>query len=215
MKIISINIGKHHQINTTKKRRQTTGIFKIPVDSPVKLGELGFKGDFIANEKHHGGPDQAVYIYGQPDYDFWADSLGEIIVPGLFGENLTISKLESGKFNIGDFLTIGEVHLQVTAPRIPCAKFAARIGDPQFVKKFRDAERPGLYCRVLQPGTIQTGDTVTFEPYTGETVSIVEMYRNHYTPDNSSTTLRRFLAAPIDIRSRIGMKARLEELESE
>jgi MOSC domain-containing protein YiiM len=210
MKILSINIGKSQKINTTKSRRQTTGIFKIPASGPVTVGELGLEGDFIANHKHHGGPDQAVYVYGQADYEFWVETFDLIITPGLFGENLTISRLESGTFNVGDFLTIGEVRLQVTAPRIPCAKFAARIGDPQFIKKFRDAERPGLYCRVLQTGQIRAGDPVIIEPYTGETVSIVEMYRDHYAPNNSEESLRRFLAAPIDVRSRREMEERLE-----
>ncbi|MBN2044802.1 MAG: MOSC domain-containing protein [Anaerolineales bacterium] len=211
MHLLSINIGKRQEINTTKSRQQTTGIFKIPASGPVTVGELGLEGDLIANGKYHGGPDQAVYLYGQADYDFWADELGELIAPGLFGENLTISGLESGSFNVGDFLTIGEVRLQVTAPRIPCDKFAARIGDPHFIKKFRDAERPGLYCRVLQTGQIRAGDMVSVERYTGETVSIVEMYCDHYAPDNSESALRRFLAAPIDIRSRVKFEERLGE----
>ena len=74
------------------------------------------------------------------------------VVPGTFGENLTISELESAKFNIGDMLHIGDVTLQVTAPRIPCSTFAARMGDPHWAKKFRQAERPGLYCRVFEGG---------------------------------------------------------------
>ncbi len=64
-------------------------------------------------------------------------------VPGTFGENLTISGLESATFNIGDMLHIGDVTLQVTAPRIPCSTFAARMNDPHWMKKFRQAERPG------------------------------------------------------------------------
>ncbi len=76
-----------------------------PGRQPGDRGELGLEGDFIANQKHHGGPDQAVYIYGQADYDFWAEALGQPVEPGLFGENLTISGLESGNFNIGDYLT--------------------------------------------------------------------------------------------------------------
>ena len=212
MQILSINIGKSQKINTTKSRQQDTGIFKNPAAGTVTIGELGLEGDFIADKKNHGGPDQAVYIYGQPDYDFFAATQGLGIAPGLFGENLTISSLESGTFNVGDYLIIGEVRLQVTSPRIPCSAFAARMEDPQFVKKFRDAERPGLYCRVLHTGQIRTGDDVIYEPYPGETISIVEMYRNHYTPDNSEATLRRFLAAPIDVRSRTELQERLGEL---
>jgi MOSC domain-containing protein YiiM len=52
------------------------------------------------------------------------------------------------------------VVLEVTAPRIPCATLAARMGDPQFVKKYRRAERPGLYCRVIREGNLQTGNEV-------------------------------------------------------
>jgi MOSC domain-containing protein YiiM len=213
MQIISINIGKNKKIKTTRTRHQETGFFKTPATGPVTVGELGLKGDFIASKKHHGGPDQAVYIYGQPDYDFWTESLGEVVAPGLFGENLTISELESGKFNVGDYLQIGEVRLQVTAPRIPCSKLAARMDDPQFIKKFRAAERPGLYCRVLATGQIYTGDSVTVEPYTGKTVSIVEMYRNYYSPDNSEASLHRFLDAPIDIRSRADFEEKLAEVQ--
>jgi len=163
MKILSINRGSQRTI-VRNHTEQITGIYKEPVADPVEITPLGLAGDVIADPKHHGGPDQAVYIYGQLDYDWWSHSLGDRIKPGLFGENLTISGLESTTFNIGDRLTIGEVTLQVTAPRIPCAKFAARMGDPQFVKKFKAGERPGLYCRALQPGQIGIGLAVTGEP---------------------------------------------------
>ena len=41
--------------------------------------------------------------------------------------------------------------------------------------KFRLAERPGLYCRVLQKGQVQAGEPVCLERYTGETVSILNI----------------------------------------
>ena len=66
------------------------------------------------------------------------------LAPGTFGENLTISELESAPLAIGDRLHISGVILEVTAPRIPCWKLAQRMGDPGFVKRFRAAERPGL-----------------------------------------------------------------------
>ncbi len=201
MKILSINIGSARTI-TRKGIQRVTGIFKEPVEGPVEITSQGITGDVIADKKHHGGPDQAVYIYGQADYDYWAEILGEALPPGTFGENLTVSKLASADFNIGDILKIGPVALQVTAPRIPCGTLAARIGDPQFVKKFRHAERPGLYCRVLEPGTIQAGDAVQIIPFRGKTVSLIEMYRDAFAPDTSEAALRRFLAAPIDIRTR-------------
>ena len=43
---------------------------------PVEIGPLGVIDDAIMDIKNHGGPDQAVYLYGQPDYDFFAEALG-------------------------------------------------------------------------------------------------------------------------------------------
>src|SRR5687767_15353060 len=114
MKLISINVGvKRTQQNGPKL--ETTGIYKDPMVGAVHIGALGIAGDFIASKRHHGGPDQAVYVYGGADYAWWSQELGHEIVPGTFGDNLTISELESGNFNIGDYLHIGDVTLQVAA----------------------------------------------------------------------------------------------------
>ena len=74
--------------------------------------------------------------------------------------------------------------------------------DPQWVKKFRYAERPGLYCRVIKEGRVKAGDPVFIEKYTGETISVLEMFRDYYARNKSEETLRRQLNAPIAIRAR-------------
>ena len=214
MRVLSINIGQPRSIERKPGQESITGIYKSPVNGPVQVTMDGLPGDLIADTRNHGGPDQAIYIYGQADYDYWFDELGEMIVPGLFGENLTISGLESAVFNIGDKIQIGEVVLQVTSPRIPCATLSARIGDPKFVKKFRQAGRPGLYCRVLQSGKISAGDSVVVERYQDETVSILEMVEDFYDPEKTEAGLRRFLAAPIAIRDRQEKEAQLAEILS-
>jgi MOSC domain-containing protein YiiM len=76
------------------------------------------------------------------------------------------------------------------------------MGDPKFVKRFRAAERPGIYCRVIQPGQVQAGDPIVYTEYPGEKISVLEMFRAAYVPELDQAALRRFLAAPIDIRSR-------------
>jgi MOSC domain-containing protein YiiM len=205
MQLTSVNIGEKR---TLQKGQElvTTGIFKLPASGPVKITGLGLEGDVIMDKKNHGGPDQAVYIYGGADYNWWREQLGRDLPPGIFGENLTISELESAAFNIGDVLLVGEVRLQVTAPRIPCSDFAARMEDLQWVKKFRAAERPGLYCRVLQEGFVQAGDSVTVEKYAGVTLSILQMYRDHYEPNKDEALIQRHLNAPINIRTRRDME---------
>ena len=107
---------------------------------------------------------------------------------------------------------VGEVTLQVTSPRIPCGTFATRMADPQWVKKFRAAERPGLYCRVTKEGVIKTGDELTVEKYTGETISILQMYREHYVKYKSEEFLRLHLDAPISVRERKDMEEELQKL---
>jgi MOSC domain-containing protein YiiM len=211
MHLISVNLGQE-RILQNKNRFERTGIFKFPTEEPVKVTKLGLEEDVIVSKKHHGGPDQAVYVYGEPDYQWWSEALNKELSPGTFGDNLTISALESAQFSIGDYIHIGEVTLQVTAPRIPCETFAARMGDPQWVKKFRRAERPGLYCRVIKEGFVKASDPVSIEKYAGETISIPEMFRDFYDRKKSEETLRRHLNAPIAIRARRDIEKDLQKL---
>ena len=211
MQLISINIGRK-QFIPTRGLSVGTGIFKKPVDSPVIISRLGLEDDYISNKKHHGGPDQAVYIYGQGDYDWWELELGQKFSPGTFGENLTVSSLESAAFYIGDRVKIGAVILEVTAPRIPCDTFATRMGDPGFIDRFRNAERPGLYCRVLQEGTIRIGEEVTFESCRNDKVTLMEIFRDYYAKAADVSTLQRFLRSPIASRARKDLERRLEKM---
>ncbi len=209
MKLTSVNIGKARAIEAKSGQ---TGIYKRSTDAPVRVGTLGLEDDAICDTKNHGGVDQAVYVYGVPDYDWWAEALGKEFHPGTFGENLTVSGFESAGLQVGDRLEVGTVVLEVTSPRVPCVTLAARMEDEMFVKKFREAERPGVYCRVLQVGSVQVGDEVTLHPYKGETLSAVEMFRDFHKPKLDAETLRRHLAAPISERDRANKEAELEKL---
>jgi len=214
MIVMSVNLGEK-RIQQRKERVETTGIFKFPTANSVKVTKLGLEGDVIVSKKHHGGPDQAIYVYGLADYEWWSGELGKEISPGTFGENLTISELESVQFKVGDYIRVGDVTLQVSAPRIPCGTFAARMDDPQWVKRFRYAERPGLYCRVLKEGFVQAGDAVSVERFSGETVSILDMFRDYYNSAKSEETLLRYLNAPIAIRARNSFEEQLQRLSVE
>ena len=209
MQLISVNIGKAQAI---KAKSGQTGIYKRPVQGSVVVGRLGLETDAICDTENHGGVDQAVYVYGVPDYAWWSEALGQDLQPGTFGENLTVSGLESTSLKLGDRFTVGTVRLEVTSPRVPCVTLAARMADPAFVKRFRQAERPGVYCRVLQPGQVQVGDELTLIPFTGATVSVLEMFRNFFKPKLDEATLRRYLASPISERDRADKEAELQKL---
>ena len=211
MKLISLNIGQR-RIQQNGEKKETTGIYKMPMQGKVTITSLGIVEDFIGSPKHHGGPDQAVYIYGTADYAWWSKELGRELEPGTFGDNLTISEMESADFNIGDRLHLGGVILEVSAPRIPCSTLATRMNDPQFVKKYQDAERPGLYCRVIAEGAAEAGVEVTVQKSEGEAVGTIEVFRDWYEADKNEATLRRFLRAPVAIRARRKLEGQLERL---
>jgi len=211
MHLESINIGQVETIGRDRQA-QTTGICKRPVEGTVYLEEAGVHGDSIVDQLHHGGVDQAVYAYSADDYDWWEKEIGLNVAPGLFGENLTIRGLPSD-MNIGDRLLIGEVVLEATAPRIPCATFATRMQDPAFGIAFRKAERPGIYFRVLNGGEVSAGDTVTFVVNDSSDVSILDIFRFYYALQHDKATLQRFLEVPLAIRFRAKIEAKLEVLE--
>jgi MOSC domain-containing protein YiiM len=216
MKLSSLNLGTG-QLIAVGERKIRTGIHKQPTLEPVLIGRLGLAGDEVSDEINHGGPDQAVYVYGLPDYDFWSEQLGTALEPATFGENLTISGLESASLNIGDRLRVGTVLLEVAASRIPCHVLAARMNDLGFVKKFRVAQRPGAYCRVIETGEVRVNDAVTLEPYRpfsdrGETVSLLEDFNLYYDANPSRASLERALNAPIAIRTRAELGQKLAKL---
>src|SRR5689334_9750003 len=98
MQLTSINLGHSRPIRNGKPSG-VSGIFKLPGPAAVQLTRAGLADDFIADKRNHGGPDQAVYVYGQPDYEWWSRELGRALDPGTFGENLTVSGLESARLS--------------------------------------------------------------------------------------------------------------------
>lgn len=212
MRLASVNIGRPKELDVGG-RMITTGIYKRPVLRPVHVGRLGLDGDAVVDGKVHGGPDQAVYVYGSDDYEWWSFRFGRPLEPGFFGDNLTVDGLASADFAVGDRLATGDtVVIEVTAPRMPCNTLAQRIGSALFVKHFRDAERPGLYCRVIVEGEVRLGDPVTHQPCAGDRVTMIELFRDHYDKQRSEATLRRFLAVPLAERVRTEKLEQLEKL---
>ena len=201
-------MGREEPIRGAKSSGKT-GIFKRPVQTPVEITANGLAGDAISDTENHGGADQAVYVFGWPDYEWWSEDLGRGLSPGTFGENLTFSGLESAGVSIGDRFSVGAVVLEVTAPRIPCVTLAARMGDPTFIKRFRQAERPGVYCRVMREGEVREGDPVEHRPYRGERVPAIEVFRAFFGREPDEAVLRRHLAAPIAARAREDYERRL------
>jgi MOSC domain-containing protein YiiM len=203
MHVGSVNVATAPTELRSGSRTLRSGIGKHAADAPVEVGALGLAGDLIVQEKHHGGPDQAVYVYGETDYAWWSERLGRALEPGTFGENLTITELETGAALVGDRMRVGaEVVLEVTAGRIPCNTLTARMGIRGFARDFRKANRPGLYCRVLATGRLGAGDEVRYAAAASPTISVLELSELYYARAPKLEDLERALAAPICERAR-------------
>ena len=154
-----------------------TAIDKRPVDGPVRVRPLGLHADVQADRKHHGGEDQAVYVYADEDAAFFAEQLDRPIPPGLFGENLRTTGVDITGLVIGERLRLGDtLQLEVTIPRIPCGTFARRMKVAKWVRRFAEEGRPGAYLRVRKSGSVAAGDAVTVLERPEHGVTIGQMF---------------------------------------
>lgn len=159
------------------RRRTRSGIRKSPLDPPVTIDADGVPGDRIADLEHHGGPDQALYLYADEDAAWWEEELDRELPFGAFGENLRVSGMDVTFARIGAHWRIGdELEIVIAAPRIPCHKLAAAWDQPDIVERFLTAGRPGAYAKVVAPGTVQPGDPIEVlsRPYVG-TLTVQEV----------------------------------------
>ncbi len=193
-----------------------SGIRKQAQNKGTNLTLEGLAGDHIVDRRFHGGPDQALLVMGEADYRFW--ELGEGAAPalgplarGLFGENLTLHGWSSFDACVGDQLIGPDWHIEITAPRSPCNTFnkvmRSRIGG--WADRFRAAERPGAYVRVLSPGFIEAGQTVSLQPWQGERIRIADMLHLKWKTLARDAELEQLLRLPISERERKGLTARL------
>lgn len=204
----SVNIGVPRTIPSKSAK---TGIYKEPVASAM-LTAQGVAGDAVLNRKHHGGVDQAVYLYFVDDYAWWEAELGTRLSPGAFGDNLTIDGVEGRTVAVGDRFGIGAAVLEVTSHRTPCNVLGLRMGDRGFVKRFQRAGRPGAYCRVLVPGAVMPGDRVVRTAYGGERISVAELMALDGVRELDPGFMRRALTTPVHHKMRSDYEARLARL---
>ncbi|MGH8878740.1 MAG: MOSC domain-containing protein [Stackebrandtia sp.] len=193
--VISVNIV--HAVIAGPSRM--TGIDKRPVSGRVGLGRTGLAGDVQCDTRFHGGPDKALYAYACEDAYFWAAELGRSIPAGLFGENLTLRRVDVTGAVIGERWRIGDdVLVEVRMPRSPCANLAHRMGIPKFHHRFDASGRTGAYLSVLESGSIGAGDTVTVENRPGHGVTVADC-----TGRPRVAPMRRLLAGGTDLAEEV------------
>ena len=209
--IMSLHLAARPEMVATA-RPKLSGIRKASVRN-ADIDEFGLMGDTIVDTEHHGGADQAVYVYGADDFAWWSEQLGRELAPGTFGENVTVDSLgaEWPDINVGDIYTFGDVELQVTSPRIPCDTFTAHMHETDWMRRFRDARRPGVYCRVLSGGPIAVGAVGERRGYTDPTLSVLEAQDLFYdsVANRDDAFIERALAGPMHSKERAQLVAEM------
>lgn len=137
------------------ERSWETGMFKEPVTASVFLGTTGLSGDEVADKKHHGGRDKALFAYPIAHYTYWETAEGLEMAPGGMGENLSVLEMDEFSVCIGDTYRFGEAVIQVSQPRQPCWKPARRYRRKDLALKIQNSGKTGWYFRVLQEGAVR------------------------------------------------------------
>ena len=154
MRILAVYAGRAAPF-TTPAGTIRSAIVKAPVDGPAAVGALGLAGDEQVSPGH-GGPDRALCLYPAEHHAHWGAGLP--LPP--FGENLSTEGVLESETVIGETWRIGSAFVQVSQPRSPCHKVAARLGLPGLVAEARRTGFVGLHLRVLEPGRVGAGDAI-------------------------------------------------------
>jgi MOSC domain-containing protein YiiM len=184
--IVSVQVG---HVAPLGPRQVPSAFVKRPISGWAMVQRLGLVGDQQADLRAHGGPNKAVYCYPIEHYAKWLaerPTAEALLVPGGFGENLTILGFDEDSVCIGDILRIGSVTAQVTQPRTPCFKLGLRFADTQMLRAMTRSGRSGWYLRVLEPGLVEAGASITiidrFNPF-WPVVRLNRMLREGAGPD--------------------------------
>lgn len=196
-RVISVNVGRPREF-VFNRRPAKSAIWKSPVAGRIRARGVNLDGDEQADRQAHGGPDKAVYAYAVEDLRWWEREIGRMIPHGGFGENLTTDGIEVNDALIGERWEIGTVLLEVSEPRIPCWRLGVRMEDPEFVRRFTEAQRPGAYLRIVAEGDVGAGDPVHIVSKPDHDLTVRDLFRI-YTRDRRE--VRRLLAVPAISRS--------------
>ena len=178
MQVISVNVGQPREV-VWKGMSVLTGIFKDPVDGPVRISNLNLAGDRQADLTVHGGTEKAVYAYPAEHYDYWKKELPEVpFAWGKFGENLTTEGLAEDTLCVGDQVQFGSAVLKVTTPRMPCYKLALRFDRNDMIKRFLMSRRSGFYFSVVAEGEVRAGSKIEILSRDPRGVSIANVFHH-------------------------------------
>ncbi len=178
MKILGIYTSMPTELSWNGKTVLSSINKKPIVGLEVTAGPEGIEGDRSADLNVHGGVDKAIYAYGMDVYPLWKQKRPDLqFGNSAMGENLTVEQLDETQFFVGDEYVLGSALLQVSEPRFPCFKLGMKYQDPKIIVDFNSLCRPGVYFRLLQPGSFKIGDVLKLEKKVSPELSITDMFK--------------------------------------
>jgi ferredoxin-NADP reductase/MOSC domain-containing protein YiiM/ferredoxin len=194
--VVSVNVGLPRDV-AWQGRTVRTGIWKTPVTGRVFAGRLNLAGDGQGDLAGHGGEQRAMMVYQLESYRYWANYLGRSdLVPGIFGENLTVDGLADAEVCIGDRFRIGSVVVEVSQPRDTCYRLGIRLDRPEMAALVVAHRRPGFYFRVIREGELGAGDRIENVSDGPERMTVAEIDALLYSADHPLEALRRAARIP-------------------
>lgn len=176
MKILSVNIGTPQEI-TFRDVTLKTSMVRTP-QPKIQIHYKQVLGDEFFGKQIHGIPDCVVYALCAEKYQQWEKILNRKMPWGIFGENLTVNKMDEHDFKINDEYSVGTALLRVTGPRYPCNRLNFVTQTEGMREKFRDQCWPGVYFEVLQEGEAKPGDELILQKRHQSDVSVKDLFQS-------------------------------------
>jgi len=170
------------EIVSVNARRRYSEVPKFRIERKnVYADTLGLRQDRRAFAREdvsqsHGQTSKAVYVYSAEHYPRWAHWLGMDLMPGAFGEHLTVSGAEELNVRIGDHWTWGTAVFKVShhgslSPRVD-GLYGAGLRH-----KMNELGLCGWYLKIVTPGTVPTNGRILTFPSGESTISVLESFR--------------------------------------
>ena len=194
-RLVSLNVGKPKPLAYRGKHVQS-GFRKSPEPGVLWLGKTGLEGDGQADLKNHGGPEKAICVYPVEHYPYWRERLGRSLEPGAFGENFSAEGLLESDVCVGDVYRVGDALVQVSQPRQPCYKMAARHGIKELALWVLEAGFTGFYFRCLEPGEVRAREEISLVRRAQTLTSLAEANRVMHRDKRDVAGIERLLTVP-------------------
>lgn len=190
-RLLSVNVGRTRDV-VEGGRTIRSAIWKAPVGSRVSARNLNIEGDEQADLIGHGGEQRAVLVYQLQSYRFWEEFLSRApMVPGQFGENLTVDGMSDDEVCIGDRYRIGQALFEVSQPRVTCHKLGVRLGRIDMPSLLVGHGRPGFYMRVIEEGDLGAGDWIEKIASGPKAMTVASINRLLYSPEHPHDQLQK------------------------